>query len=168
MTVQTRITGILKQPWRLFYHTTGPRLLHHGSYTRSRSVSRPIKLPFLDPLFPESSSRIPHSNQPPVRHSRERPGTHAFTRSKGQPFSPRCGHATCCSIPSTQADAALSRVQPRASCTSWLPYTLIDQVLVAAAAQNDLGARGQMLRRTLQTEISNRVKRMQKTSKLSQ
>ncbi|KAG8218321.1 hypothetical protein J3R82DRAFT_3935 [Butyriboletus roseoflavus] len=67
-----------------------------------------------------------------------------------------------------KSDAALTHTQPKTSCATWLPYTLIDQVLVAAAAQGDLSPRGQTLRRTLQMEISNRVKRMQKISRLSQ
>jgi len=66
-----------------------------------------------------------------------------------------------------KADAALSRTQPKTSCTTWLPYTLIDQVLVAATAQDDLSPHGQTLRRMLQMELNNHVKRMQKTSKLA-
>ncbi|KAF9246881.1 nucleoporin Nup120/160-domain-containing protein [Melanogaster broomeanus] len=67
-----------------------------------------------------------------------------------------------------KADSKLSRAPPKTSCATWLPYTLIDQVLVAAAAQDDLSSRGQALRRELQTEISNRVKRMQKMSRSPQ
>ncbi|KAG6378387.1 hypothetical protein JVT61DRAFT_12642 [Boletus reticuloceps] len=66
-----------------------------------------------------------------------------------------------------KADAALSRLPPKTSCATWLPYTLIDQVLVAVAAQDDLSTRGQTLRRTLQADISNRLKRMQKISQFS-
>ncbi|KIJ70406.1 hypothetical protein HYDPIDRAFT_122186 [Hydnomerulius pinastri MD-312] len=66
-----------------------------------------------------------------------------------------------------KADSKLSRAAPKTSCSTWLPYTLIDQVLAAAAAQDDLSSRGQALRRELQTEISNRVKRMQKISRFS-
>ncbi|KAF9224346.1 hypothetical protein BS17DRAFT_808097 [Gyrodon lividus] len=67
-----------------------------------------------------------------------------------------------------KVDSKLSRAPPKTSCSTWLPYTLIDQVLVAVAAQDDLSSRGQALRRELQMEISNRVKRMQKISRFSQ
>lgn len=62
-----------------------------------------------------------------------------------------------------KANFKLSRSAKMPGVT-WLPYTLIDQVLAASAAQDDLGARGQMLRKELQTEVSNRVKRTQKVS----
>lgn len=61
-----------------------------------------------------------------------------------------------------QADSKLSRSPAKIPGQTWLPYTLIDQVLVASAAQDDLSARGQALRKELQMEVSNRVKRMQK------
>lgn len=78
-------------------------------------------------------------------------------------------HSPCVTVRGlSQADAALSRAQPNTASATWLPYTLIDQVLVVAAAQDDLASRGQTLRRTLQTEISNRVKRVQKMSRFSQ
>ncbi|KAG0698850.1 nucleoporin Nup120/160-domain-containing protein [Suillus ampliporus] len=65
-----------------------------------------------------------------------------------------------------KANTALSHAPQKAASVTWLPYTLIDQVL-AASAQNDLTARGQRLRTELQTEVSNRVKRMQKMSRLA-
>jgi hypothetical protein len=67
-----------------------------------------------------------------------------------------------------QAESKLSRSPPKTSCSTWLPYTLIDQVLAAAAGQDELSPRGQVLQRELELEISNRVKRMQKISRLSQ
>ncbi|KAF8845600.1 hypothetical protein BDN67DRAFT_993287 [Paxillus ammoniavirescens] len=67
-----------------------------------------------------------------------------------------------------KAESKLSRVPPKMSCSTWLPYTLIDQVLAAAAGQDDLSPRGQVLQRELELEISNRVKRVQKISRLSQ
>ncbi|KAI6004184.1 nucleoporin Nup120/160-domain-containing protein [Pisolithus albus] len=61
-----------------------------------------------------------------------------------------------------QAESKLSRSPAKIPGQTWLPYTLIDQVLVASAAQDDLSVRGQALRKELQMEVSNRVKRMQK------
>ncbi|KAL4082055.1 nucleoporin Nup120/160-domain-containing protein [Scleroderma yunnanense] len=66
-----------------------------------------------------------------------------------------------------KADSKLSRSPPKTSGATWLPYTLIDQVLLAAATRDDLGLHGQALRRELQTEVNNRVKRMQKISLFS-
>ncbi|EGO01552.1 hypothetical protein SERLA73DRAFT_158827 [Serpula lacrymans var. lacrymans S7.3] len=63
-----------------------------------------------------------------------------------------------------KSDARLARDPPKTASSTWLPYTLIDQVLIAAASQNDLSSRGQALQRELQKEISNRVKRMQKAN----
>ncbi|KAG1739842.1 nucleoporin Nup120/160-domain-containing protein [Suillus paluster] len=65
-----------------------------------------------------------------------------------------------------KANTALSRAPQKTASVTWLPYTLIDQVL-AASAQNELTARGQRLRTELQTEVSNRVKRMQKMSRFA-
>jgi hypothetical protein len=47
---------------------------------------------------------------------------------------------------------------------TWLPYTLIDQVVEAARDQPTLSARAQTLRTELDTELANHVKRMQKLS----
>ncbi|KAF7330785.1 hypothetical protein MVEN_02417700 [Mycena venus] len=62
-----------------------------------------------------------------------------------------------------KADAHLSRDPARHAASTWLPYTLIDQVLVAATALDSppLGLS------QLRTEIANRVKRMQKHSKFT-
>ncbi|KAG1847541.1 nucleoporin Nup120/160-domain-containing protein [Suillus subalutaceus] len=65
-----------------------------------------------------------------------------------------------------KANTALSRAPQKTASVTWLPYTLIDQVL-AASAQNDLTTRGQRLRTELQTEVNNRVKRMQKMSRFA-
>ncbi|KAK7061352.1 nucleoporin Nup120/160-domain-containing protein [Favolaschia claudopus] len=59
-----------------------------------------------------------------------------------------------------KADARLSRDPAKHAASTWLPYTLIDQVLVAATASNSPPASLSKLR----TELSNRVKRMQKHS----
>lgn len=56
----------------------------------------------------------------------------------------------------------LSQEQPRSSSSTWLPYTLIDQVLVARDSQENASVRVQMLQKELRAEISNRLKRMQK------
>jgi nuclear pore complex protein Nup160 len=65
-----------------------------------------------------------------------------------------------------KANTALSRAPQKTASVTWLPYTLIDQVL-AASAQNDLTTRGQSLRTELQTEVNNRVRRMQKMSRFA-
>jgi len=58
-----------------------------------------------------------------------------------------------------KSDAQLARDAPQNACATWLPYTLIDQVLIAAAQ-----AASTPRLSALRTEISNRVKRMQKLS----
>ncbi|EIW82466.1 hypothetical protein CONPUDRAFT_123432 [Coniophora puteana RWD-64-598 SS2] len=66
-----------------------------------------------------------------------------------------------------KSDKKVAHIANNTVYATWLPYTLIDQVLAAAASQNDLGERGQTLRKELQAEINNRIKRMQKMSRLS-
>ncbi|KAH9950096.1 nucleoporin Nup120/160-domain-containing protein [Amylocystis lapponica] len=63
-----------------------------------------------------------------------------------------------------RSDARLAQEQPRTASATWLPYTLIDQVLLAAESQDDLSARGQGLSKELRGEIVNRIKRVQKYS----
>ncbi|KAF9468851.1 nucleoporin Nup120/160-domain-containing protein [Collybia nuda] len=63
-----------------------------------------------------------------------------------------------------KSDARLARDPPQNSSATWLPYTLIDQVLIAASAQDSSPPRLS----ELQSEITNRVKRMQKLSQFSQ
>ncbi|KAG1836482.1 hypothetical protein C8R48DRAFT_680501 [Suillus tomentosus] len=65
-----------------------------------------------------------------------------------------------------KANIAFSHASQKAASVTWLPYTLIDQVL-AASAQNELTTHGQKLRTELQTEVNNRVKRMQKMSRFA-
>lgn len=49
--------------------------------------------------------------------------------------------------------------------STWLPYTLIDQVLIVTAeAENNMTERAQKMRRDLQVEVSNRTKKMQRLS----
>lgn len=52
--------------------------------------------------------------------------------------------------------------QPRSAAATWLPYTLIDQVLLAAESQDDLSVRGQDLRKQLRAAISTRLKHVEK------
>ncbi|KAF8211558.1 nucleoporin Nup120/160-domain-containing protein [Mycena galopus ATCC 62051] len=59
-----------------------------------------------------------------------------------------------------KADARLSRDPAKHAASTWLPYTLIDQVLVAATALDSPPPGLSQLR----TELANRVKRMQKHS----
>jgi len=55
-------------------------------------------------------------------------------------------------------DAQLTRETPKNAASTWLPYTLIDQVLLAGMAQEPSPSRLSELR----MEVTNRVKRMQK------
>ncbi|KZT74501.1 hypothetical protein DAEQUDRAFT_195531 [Daedalea quercina L-15889] len=66
-----------------------------------------------------------------------------------------------------RSDARLAQEQPKTSAATWLPYTLIDQVLLAADSQEDLSSRGKGLQKELRTEITNRIKRVQKYSQAS-
>lgn len=50
---------------------------------------------------------------------------------------------------------------------TWLPYTLIDQVLLAAESNGDLTQRAQKIQKELRAEISGRIKRVQKFSQSS-
>ncbi|KAJ7122853.1 nucleoporin Nup120/160-domain-containing protein [Mycena epipterygia] len=59
-----------------------------------------------------------------------------------------------------KADARLSRDPAKHAAATWLPYTLIDQVLVAATAHDSPPPGLSQLR----SEIANRLKRMQKFS----
>ena len=65
-----------------------------------------------------------------------------------------------------QDDARLQQEQSTAAASTWLPYTLIDQVLAAADSTADLSARGRGLREELRTEISDRVRQLEKLSQL--
>jgi hypothetical protein len=65
-----------------------------------------------------------------------------------------------------QAGSQVSRDPPKNAFSTWLPYTLIDEVL-ATTTQNSLSSRSQALRQELQMDITNRVKRMQKLSQFS-
>lgn len=60
----------------------------------------------------------------------------------------------------TQSDKRLTQEQPKNASATWLPYTLIDQVILAAESQADLPPRGISLRNELRTEIVNRLKRV--------
>ncbi|KAJ6538958.1 nucleoporin Nup120/160-domain-containing protein [Mycena capillaripes] len=59
-----------------------------------------------------------------------------------------------------KADTRLSRDPAKHAASTWLPYTLIDQVLVAATALNPTPPGLSQLR----SEIANRLKRMQRLS----
>ncbi|KAL7282041.1 hypothetical protein ACG7TL_003508 [Trametes sanguinea] len=63
-----------------------------------------------------------------------------------------------------RSDARLTDELSKTASATWLPYTLIDQVLVAADSQQDLSPRGRSLLGDLRTEIANRMKRVQKFS----
>lgn len=61
----------------------------------------------------------------------------------------------------------LARGPSQQASSTWLPYSLIDQVLVAAASREKLSPRAESLRQELQTNVDNRTKRMQKLSQFS-
>lgn len=65
-----------------------------------------------------------------------------------------------------QAESRLAQDPPKTAMSTWLPYTLIDQLLVATneKTQSDLSKRAITLRRDLHREISNRAGRAQKLS----
>ncbi|KAF5387735.1 hypothetical protein D9615_000062 [Tricholomella constricta] len=60
-----------------------------------------------------------------------------------------------------KSDARVARDAPQNACSTWLPYTLIDQVLIAAGQVSSTPRLS-----ALRSEISGRVKRMQKLSQL--
>ena len=45
---------------------------------------------------------------------------------------------------------------------TWLPYNLLDQVLAAADAQDNLSPAARTMHRTLKIDLTNRVARVQK------
>ncbi|KAF8897169.1 nucleoporin Nup120/160-domain-containing protein [Infundibulicybe gibba] len=61
-----------------------------------------------------------------------------------------------------KSDARVARDSPKNAFSTWLPYTLIDQVLAAASTQDFPPSRLAELR----SEINNRMKRMQRLSQL--
>ncbi|KAF8266642.1 nucleoporin Nup120/160-domain-containing protein [Lactarius quietus] len=65
-----------------------------------------------------------------------------------------------------KAESRLSLDPPKTAMSTWLPYTLIDQLLVATneQTQTDLSKRAQELRRDLHREVSNGARRAQKLS----
>jgi len=60
-----------------------------------------------------------------------------------------------------KSDTQLARDSPQNACSTWLPYTLIDQVLVAAVETPSTPRLS-----ALRSEISDRTKRMEKLSQL--
>lgn len=68
---------------------------------------------------------------------------------------------------SPQSDTRLAQEQAKAAAMTWLPYTLIDQVLLATDSQEELSTRGKALQKELRTEITDRMKRVQKFSQAS-
>lgn len=65
-----------------------------------------------------------------------------------------------------QAESRLSHDPPKTAMSTWLPYTLIDQLLVATneQSQSDPSKRAMELRRDLHREVSNGARRAQKLS----
>ena len=65
-----------------------------------------------------------------------------------------------------QAESRLAQDPPKTAMSIWLPYTLIDQLLVATneQTQSNLSKRAMELRRDLHREVSNGARRAQKLS----
>ena len=65
-----------------------------------------------------------------------------------------------------QAESRLAQDPPKTAMSTWLPYTLIDQLLVATneQTQSDLSNRAIGLHRDLHREVSNGARRAQKLS----
>ena len=65
-----------------------------------------------------------------------------------------------------QAESRLAQDPPKTAMSTWLPYTLIDQLLVATNEQTqcDPSKRAIGLRRDLHREVSNGARRAQKLS----
>lgn len=65
-----------------------------------------------------------------------------------------------------QAELRLAQDPPKTAMSTWLPYTLIDQLLVATneQTQSELSKRAIGLRRDLHREVSNGARRAQKLS----
>ncbi|TBU50494.1 nucleoporin Nup120/160-domain-containing protein [Dichomitus squalens] len=66
-----------------------------------------------------------------------------------------------------RSDSRLTEDMSKTAAATWLPYTLIDQVLVAADTQADLSSRGRASLGELRAEIATRMKRVQKYSQAS-
>ncbi|KAI0347005.1 hypothetical protein BDW22DRAFT_1367225 [Trametopsis cervina] len=65
------------------------------------------------------------------------------------------------------ADTRLTQEQPRAPSSTWLPYTLIDQVLVTASSQENISPRARTLQSDLRAEIASRMKRVERLNQHS-
>lgn len=65
-----------------------------------------------------------------------------------------------------QSDARLAQDEPRKASATWLPYTLIDQVLLIA--HEDTLPRVQELQKRLRAHIANHIKRVEKLRQASQ
>ncbi|KAI0317893.1 hypothetical protein OF83DRAFT_1171570 [Amylostereum chailletii] len=63
-----------------------------------------------------------------------------------------------------KTDQRLAQEPQKSTMSTWLPYALIDQLLVATAEQR-ISPRAEKMRRDLHTDVSNRTKRMQRLSK---
>jgi len=65
-----------------------------------------------------------------------------------------------------KAESRLAQEPPKTAMSTWLPYTLIDQLLVATneQTQSELSKRAIGLRRDLHREVSNGARRAQKLS----
>jgi nuclear pore complex protein Nup160 len=65
-----------------------------------------------------------------------------------------------------QTESRLAQDPPKTAMSTWLPYTLIDQLLVATneQTQSDMSKRAISLRRDLHREVSNGARRAQKLS----
>ena len=90
--------------------------------------------------------------------------TLSLMRKVSMDARPACRYVFKLTINPVQSDARLAQEQPKTSAATWLPYTLIDQLLMAAESQPGLSARGQALSKELRGTIMNRINRVQQYS----
>lgn len=60
-----------------------------------------------------------------------------------------------------QSNTLLTNEKPRGKFATWLPYTLIDQILVATEPQDSLPSSTRALVQDLRAEIANRLKHVE-------
>ena len=100
-----------------------------------------------------------------LRDARACAGTHVDHHPQGELFFPSL-HIIPSRQQQQQAESRLAQDPPKTAMSTWLPYTLIDQLLVATneQSQSDLSNRAMELRRDLHREVSNGARRAQKQS----
>lgn len=110
-----------------------------------------------------ASPRIPDSHVFALRNPRGGIRVCRFNDKEGTYWAIDNTPPACLTVCySFQDDTRLAQQQPRSAAFTWLPYALIDQVLLAAESQDDLTLRGKELQRDLRTVILSRMRYVQK------